>query len=74
MDKNNTIINSYEKLILDKLKVALTQKEISNYFKTEKITPNHVRSIEDRIKGLKNRFKAKTVVSLVYILSKDGYI
>ncbi|KZS41889.1 hypothetical protein AWE51_00135 [Aquimarina aggregata] len=74
MNINNNTINSFEKLILDKLKIGLTQAEISNYLKEEKIKPNHIRSIEDRVRRLKERFGARTIVSLVYKLSKDGYI
>ncbi len=71
--KGNTI-NSYEKLILDKLKIGLTQAEISNYLKEEKIKPNHIRSKEDRVRRLKERFKAKTTISLIYVLTKKNYI
>ncbi|WP_281990526.1 hypothetical protein [Aquimarina aggregata] len=74
MKNKDYLINPYEKLILDKLKIGLTQIEISSYLKEEEIKPCHIRSVEDRVRGLKERFKAKTIVSLVYKLSKDGLI
>ncbi len=74
MKKDDALLDEYEKLILDKLKNGLTQVEVSKYLKEKNIEPYSLRSIEHRINGLKKRFKGKTLISLVYILTKKGYI
>ncbi len=74
MKKEGAILDEYEKLVLDKLKTGSTQVDISNYLKEKNIEPHSLRSVEHRIKGLKKRFKAKTLISLVYVLTKKGHI
>ncbi len=74
MKKEGVILDEYEKTILDKLKTGSTQVEISNYLKEKNIEPHSLRSIEHCIKRLKKRFKAKTLISLIYILTKNRYI
>lgn len=74
MKKEGAILDEYEKNILDKLKTGSTQVEISNYLKEKNIEPHSLRSIEHRIKRLKKRFKAKTLISLIYVLTKNRHI
>ena len=74
MKKEGANLDEYEKLILDKLKTGSTQVEISNYLKEKNIEPHSLRSIEHRIKRLKKRFQARTLISLIYILTKNKHI
>ncbi len=74
MNKEDVLLDEYEKLIFDKLKKGSTQVDVSNYLKEKNIEPHSLRSIEHRINGLKKRFKVKTLISLVYVLTKKGHI
>jgi len=74
MSREGAILDEYEKHILDRLKTGSTQLDISNYLKEQNIEPHGLRSIEQRIKILKKRFKAKTLVSLIYVLTKGNHI
>ncbi len=74
MNNKITKLSDFEKLILDKLKMGQTQDEISKYLLAENIKPSHIRSIEGKIRNLKKRFEARTTISLVYKLSKNGFI
>lgn len=67
-------IDRFEKIILKKLASGYTQIEISEYLKKNSIEPNHIRSVEHRIRALKERFKSKTTISLIYQLSKTNLI
>ncbi|MBP2832451.1 hypothetical protein J8281_09665 [Aquimarina sp. U1-2] len=74
MKQEDVLFDEYERLIINKLKDGFTQVEISKYLKKHNIEPYSLRSIEHRINALKKRFEAKTLISLVYILTKKGLI
>lgn len=63
-----------EKLIAQSLAAGLTQREISELFKKQNITPNSVSVIEKKIKEMKGKNKANTLFHLAVILRKKGII
>ena len=53
-------LDSTDELILSYLKEGLNQAEISEIFKRLKIKPNSLSIIEKRLKGIREKFGAKT--------------
>ncbi len=75
LHQNNILqINSYEVLILQLLAKGYKQEEISQHFIINSILPNSKRSIEDRLRKLRDEFNAKTNIELVVIANKLGLI
>lgn len=53
------------------LKIGLTQKEISEELKKNGIEPNGLSSIEKEVKKIRNKYGAKTLFHLGYLLGKE---
>lgn len=71
---DNNEINDYDISLLKKIAEGLTDKEISNYFIQQKISPNSISSIEKRVNRLKDLFKAKNKPHLVTLAKDLGFI
>lgn len=63
-------LDSTDELILSYLKEGLNQAEISEIFKKLKIKPNSLSIIEKRLKGIREKFGAKTNFHLAIIISQ----
>ncbi|MBP2831886.1 response regulator transcription factor [Aquimarina sp. U1-2] len=72
--KNVLQLNKYEVQLLKLLAKGYKQDEISQRFIENNITPNSRRSIEDKIRKLRDDFSAKTNIQLVYIVNQLGLI
>jgi DNA-binding NarL/FixJ family response regulator len=67
-------LDDYDILLLWHLSKGLTQDQISNLFKDEKISPCSVSSIEKRLNRLKLQLQAKTTIQLVANAKDMGLI
>lgn len=65
--KNVFELNDYEAQLLQLLANGYKQTDICNYFKSQNITPNSRRSIEDHLSKLRDYFNANTTTQLVYM-------
>lgn len=63
-----------DKKIIDCLAAGLTQQEISTHFKSQRITPNGLRTIEDRINVIKAEHRANTLFHLAIILTRKKIV
>jgi len=72
--KNVTQLDPYEIQLLQLLANGYKQDEISNQFAEKGIEPNSKRSIEDRIRKLRQEFDAKTTVQLIHLVDGMGLI
>jgi len=72
--KNVTQLNPYEIQLLQLLANGYKQDEISIQFAEKGIEPNSKRSIEDRIRKLRQDFDAKTTVQLIHLVDGMGLI
>ncbi len=71
MSKTNVFeLQDYDILLLKHLSDGLTQEEIREYFRKNRISPNSISSIEKRLNKLKYNFKAKNAIHLV-AMTKD---
>ncbi len=69
--KNNMFeLKDYDILLLKHLSNGLTQEQIGDYFKRQRISPNSTSSIEKRLNKLKYNFKAKNAIHLI-AMTKD---
>jgi len=64
--KNVLQLDFYEIQLLKLLSQGYKQEEISNYFVQNNLTPNSKRSIEDKLRKLREDFNAKTNIQLIY--------
>ncbi|CAL2091932.1 conserved hypothetical protein [Tenacibaculum sp. 190524A05c] len=60
--------------IVKLLSQGMNQKEISEHFKKEGITPNSLSIIEKRLKKIREVYKAKTLFHLALILREESII
>lgn len=67
-------IDDFDIMLVKNLSNGLSQDEISGYFKTKKITPNSLSSIEKRLNRLKIQFKANNPAHLVSKVKDLGLI
>ncbi len=67
-------IDDYDVSLLSHLSKGLTQDQISNFFKREKITPSSISSIEKRLNRLKMQLQAKNTIQLVANAKDMGLI
>ena len=72
--KNVLQLNQYEVQLLKLLTQGYKQDEISLHFVENNITPNSRRSVEDKIRKLREDFNAKTNIQLVYLVNQLGLI
>ncbi|WP_299444110.1 response regulator [uncultured Aquimarina sp.] len=72
--KNVTQLDHYEIQLLRLLANGYKQDEISYQFAEKGIEPNSKRSIEDRIRKLRQDFDAKTTVQLIHLVDGMGLI
>ncbi len=72
--KNVLKLDPYEILLLKLLVQGYKQEEISQYLVEHDIIPNSKRSVEDRIRKLRDDFNAKTNIQLVYMVNQLGLI
>ncbi|WP_299311433.1 response regulator [uncultured Aquimarina sp.] len=72
--KNVTQLDSYEIQLLQLLANGYKQDEISTQFAEKGIEPNSKRSIEDRIRKLRQDFDAKTTIQLIHLVDGMGLI
>ncbi len=72
--KNVLQLDTYEVQLLKLLAKGYKQDEISQYFIENDITPNSRRSIEDKIRKLRDDFNAKTNIQLIYTVNQLGLI
>lgn len=72
--KNVLKLDQYEVQLLKLLAKGYKQEEISQYFIDNNIVPNSKRSIEDRIRNLRENFNAKTNIQLIYMVNQLGLI
>lgn len=56
--------------ILKLLSKGMTQKEISEHFKSKGISPNSCSIIDKRLKAMRKELKCKTVFQLMYKVAK----
>lgn len=71
---DNNEINDYDISLLKKIAEGLTDKEISDFFSRENITPSSISSIEKRINRLKDLFRAKNKPHLITLAKDLGFI
>lgn len=74
MNQNLLQPNAYEVAILQLLAKGYKQDAISIYFKEQGITPDSKRSIEDRLRKLREDQNVKTNIELVLKMNKLGVI
>ncbi|WP_128755169.1 DNA-binding response regulator [Aquimarina sediminis] len=75
MHQNNILqLDPYEIQLLTLLVQGYKQEEIRQYLVKKEISPNSKRSIEDRIRKLREYFNAKTNIQLVYMVNQLGLI
>lgn len=72
--RENLDINNYDLELLRLLAKGWSQDEISNHFKSKKIFPNSLSSVEKRLNKLKIQFQASNSVHLVVITKDMGLI
>ncbi|EZH75759.1 hypothetical protein ATO12_02940 [Aquimarina atlantica] len=72
--KNVLQLDAYEIQLLTLLVQGYKQEEISQYLIQNNISPNSRRSVEDRIRKLREDFNAKTNVQLIYMVNQLGLI
>ncbi|WP_378174254.1 DNA-binding response regulator [Aquimarina sp. SS2-1] len=72
--KNVTQLDSYEVQLLKLLANGYKQDEISLHFAEKGIEPNSKRSIEDKIRKLRQDFDAKTTIQLIHLVNGMGLI
>lgn len=72
--KNVLQLDDFEKKLLQLVANGLKHHEISTYLKSKNITPNSVRSIEDRMSKLRDNFNAATTPQLVFLAHNLGLI
>ena len=66
LEKRHSLdIEDYDFMLLKKLSIGLSNKEVSDYFKEHDISPNGISSIEKRINRLRIQFKANNAVHLI---------
>ena len=68
------ILENYDKDILKHIACGGTKEEVSAIFKTKKISPCSVSSIEKRLQKLYLSFNAKNTTHLIFIAQKEGLI
>ncbi|MBW1297024.1 DNA-binding response regulator [Aquimarina litoralis] len=71
---NVTQLDSYEVQLLKLLANGYKQDEISLHFIEKGIEPNSKRSIEDKIRKLRQEFDAKTTIQLIHLVDGMGLI
>lgn len=71
---NVTQLDPYEVQLLKLLANGYKQDEISLHFIEEGIEPNSKRSIEDKIRKLRQDFDAKTTIQLIHLVDGMGLI
>ncbi|WP_298539505.1 DNA-binding response regulator [uncultured Aquimarina sp.] len=71
---NVTQLDPYEIQLLQLLANGYKQDEISHQFAEKGIEPNSKRSIEDRIRKLRQDFDAKTTIQLIHLVDGMGLI
>ena len=67
-------IDDYDIQLLKHLSNGLSQEEISTYFKTKKMSPSSLSSIEKRLNKLRITFKANNAIHLVATAKDLGLI
>ncbi|GAA4278586.1 response regulator transcription factor [Aquimarina mytili] len=72
--KNVLQLEQYEIQLLKLLTQGYKHEEISQYLVENNIEPSSKRSVEDRIRKLRDDFNAKTNVQLVYTVNQLGLI
>ncbi|WP_282087076.1 response regulator [Aquimarina algiphila] len=72
--KNILKLEPYELQLLKLLVQGYKQEEISQYLIENDIAPYSKRSIEDRIRKLRDDFNAKTNIQLIYTVNQLGLI
>lgn len=70
----NIEINDYDIELLKQLSLGLSQQDISQYFKKQKISPSSLSSVEKRLNALRIQFKANNAIHLVSIVKDLGLI
>lgn len=74
LQRNPLQLSDYEVTILSLLSEGYKQEEISQYFITHNIHPYSKRSIEDRLRKLREHFNATTNVQLAVTIEKLGLL
>ncbi|MCH4552655.1 MULTISPECIES: response regulator transcription factor [Aestuariibaculum] len=75
LNQNNELeIDDYDIELIKQLSMGFSQGEISQLFKSKKMVPSSLSSIEKRINKLKDVFKANNTIHLVAILKDLGLI
>jgi DNA-binding NarL/FixJ family response regulator len=69
--KEDTEITDYDIELVKQLSLGLSQTEISEYFKSQNISPSSVSSVEKRLNKLKDQFRASNAIHLVTLM-KDA--
>lgn len=72
--KANLEIDDYDIELIKQLSKGLSQDDISAFFKTQKIKPNSLSSIEKRLNKLRIQFKANNAIHLVSTVKDLGLI
>lgn len=67
-------LDTVDRCILDGLSNGLKQREISNHIKTLGYHPSSLKSVETRIRLLKDAYNAKTNFQLAVVLIKKGIL
>ncbi|MDC7997039.1 response regulator [Gilvibacter sediminis] len=67
-------IIDFDVALLQQLAEGLSQDQISNYFKSNSISPSSLSSIEKRINTLKIQFKANNTTHLIAVVKDLGII
>jgi DNA-binding NarL/FixJ family response regulator len=71
LQKEDTEITDYDIELVKQLSLGLLQAEISEYFKSQNISPSSVSSVEKRLNKLKDQFRASNATHLVTLM-KDA--
>lgn len=69
--KEDTEITDYDIELVTQLSLGLSQIQISDYLKTQHISPSSVSSVEKRLNKLKDQFRASNAIHLVTLM-KDA--
>ena len=75
LERRNVLeIGDYELSLLNLLANDKKQEDIAAYLKKNKILPDSLRSVQERISKLKDYFNATTLPQLIHIAQKSGLI
>jgi len=71
LQKEDTEITDYDIELVKQLSLGLSQNQISEYLKNQKMVPSSVSSVEKKLNKLKDQFRASNAIHLVTLM-KDA--